>query len=320
MIEIENLKKSYGDIEVLKDINLTINEGEVFGIAGRSGAGKSTLLRCINRLENYDSGSIKIFNTEVESLSDKDIRLLRKDIGMIFQNFPLISRSTVFDNIALPMSIWECKKDHINNRVKNLLDLVNISDKCYSKARELSGGQKQRVSIARALAMNPKILLCDEATSALDPNSTDSIVSLLKDINDELKITIVVVTHEMDVIQKLCDDMAIVEDGVIKATGSVEDMFVDKDESLLRLLGKTDSNKSLDGEERIEIFYDSLSEDATLFSNMVKTIDVDFKLLRNEKLELKNKTLDTVMISISSKYITPIKEYLEERNIRYKHY
>lgn len=320
MIEIESLKKSYGDIQVLKDINLTINEGKIFGIAGRSGAGKSTLLRCINRLESYDSGSIKIFQTEVETLSDKDIRLLRKNIGMIFQNFPLISRSTVFDNIALPMSIWKCEGDFVSNRVKELLDLVNISDKCYSKARELSGGQKQRVSIARALAMNPKILLCDEATSALDPNSTDSIVSLLKDINEELKITIIVVTHEMDVIQKLCDDMAIVEDGVIKATGSVEEMFIDKDESLLRLLGKIENNESLLKEERIEIFYDSLSEDATLFSNMVKSINVDFKLLRNEKLELKNKTLDTVMISVYPEYISSIKDYLEKRNIRYKHY
>ncbi|HHX69747.1 MAG: methionine ABC transporter ATP-binding protein [Miniphocaeibacter sp.] len=320
MIKIEKLKKHYGELKVLENINLKIDRGKIYGIAGRSGAGKSTLLRCINKLENYDSGSIKIDGVEVELLSDEEIRLLRKEIGMIFQNFPLISRATVYENVALPMTLWKCDKKYIEKRVKKLLELVQIPEKCNNKARELSGGQKQRVSIARALAMEPKILLSDESTSALDPSSTDSIVSLLKDINEELNITIVVVSHEMDVMQNLCDEMAIIENGVIKTLGKVEDVFIEKSPALLRLLGNENIREFAEEKNVLEIFYDIEGTNATLFSEMAKDINVDFKLLRNESMNLKNSKLDTALISVSNNELEKIKEYLVKREVRYRQY
>ena len=182
MIQISGVNKYYGKTKVLNNINIHINKGEIFGIIGHSGAGKSTFLRCINRLETYEDGSITVENREVKKLNEKNLRLLRKDSGMIFQHFSLLERKTVFENVALPLECFKYSKDEINKKIKELLTLVGIHDKKNMKPRNLSGGQKQRVAIARALALNPKVLLCDEATSALDPNTTKSILSLLQDI------------------------------------------------------------------------------------------------------------------------------------------
>jgi D-methionine transport system ATP-binding protein len=179
MIEFKGVSKSFSEQKVLNDVSFTIEEGEVFGIVGHSGAGKSTLLRCINGLETYDTGSITVFEQEVKSLRNSELRNLRKNIGMIFQNFNLMKSKDVFDNISLPMILWKEDKNRIEDRVNTLLSLVGLEDKAHSNIKELSGGQKQRVGIARALSLNPKILLCDEATSALDPNTTMSILDLL---------------------------------------------------------------------------------------------------------------------------------------------
>lgn len=205
MIAIKNLQKSFGSNEVLKDINITIQDGEIYGLIGVSGAGKSTLLRCINGLESYDGGSLRIDETEVSQLNHQELRKLRSKIGMIFQQFLLMERMTVYHNIAFPLKCWGKSKQEIDARVNELLSLVELEDKRDAKPRELSGGQKQRVAIARALAMNPRILLCDEATSALDPNITTSILQLLKRINQELGLTIIVVTHQMDVVKQVCE-------------------------------------------------------------------------------------------------------------------
>ncbi len=213
MIEVSNLKKVIKDKVILEDINLSIEKGEVFGIVGHSGAGKSTLLRCLNGLESYDKGSVKINGEKIDELSKKQLRILRKDLGMIFQSFNLLKRKNVFQNIALPLEIWGMSKNEINNRVKKLLKLVDLEDKAYAKLHNLSGGQKQRVAIARALALEPKILLCDEATSALDPKITKDILNLLKDINEKLGITIVIVTHQMEVIKEICERVAIMDKG-----------------------------------------------------------------------------------------------------------
>ncbi|MBM6861045.1 ATP-binding cassette domain-containing protein, partial [Clostridium saudiense] len=194
MIKINSIEKKFGDVKVLKDITLNINEGEIYGLIGHSGAGKSTLLRCINGLESYDNGSVIVMGKEVRDLKEKEKREFRKNLGMIFQGFNLLKRKNVFENISLPLEIWGYKKDFINKRVYELLELVGLTDKAKSKPAELSGGQKQRVAIARALALEPKILLCDEATSALDPKTTKDILSLLSDINKKLGITIVIVT------------------------------------------------------------------------------------------------------------------------------
>ena len=209
MIEIKQLYKSYGELEVLKDINLTVNTGEIYGLVGRSGAGKSTLLRCINGLENYQSGSLKIDGTEMKDLSKTQLREFQKEIGMIFQHFSLVERRNVYKNIALPMVCWKYKKEDIDKRVQELAKLVEISDKLYDRPRMLSGGQKQRVAIARALSMNANLLLCDEATSALDPNTTQSVLNLLRELNQKLGITIVVVTHQMEVVRQICDTISI---------------------------------------------------------------------------------------------------------------
>jgi D-methionine transport system ATP-binding protein len=213
MIKIREITKSYGDISVLRNLSLNIEKGSIYGIAGKSGAGKSTLLRCINGLEIHDEGSITIDGIDIKRLSPMDMRILRKNVGMIFQHFSLLERLTVYDNIALPLKCWKYKHGIIDKKVRELLDVAGIYEKIHKKPRELSGGQKQRVAIARALAMEPGVLLCDEATSALDPGTAKSIVDLLKKINEEMEITIVFVTHQIPVIRDLCMDMAIIDHG-----------------------------------------------------------------------------------------------------------
>lgn len=234
----KNIRKIFENgNEVLKDINFSIKKGDIYGLVGRSGAGKSTLLRCINGLIDYNSGSLRVYDKEVKLFSEKDLREFRKDIGMIFQNFSLLERRSVYRNIAIPMECWGYSKQEINDRVMKLLKLVGLEEKSEVKPRQLSGGQKQRVAIARALAMEPSILLCDEATSALDPNTTNAILELLYKINQDMGITIVMVTHQMDVVRRICRNMAIIEDGVAEITGNVEEIFKNEPPQLKRLLG-----------------------------------------------------------------------------------
>jgi len=225
MIEVQQLTKKYEKITAVKDINLTINEGEIFGIIGYSGAGKSTLLRCLNLLEVPTKGKVVVDNEDITTLSDKEIRKRRQKIGMIFQHFHLISAKTVYDNVAFSLKAAGKSKEEMKRRVPELLEMVGLLDKMNSYPAQLSGGQKQRVGIARALANDPKVLLCDEATSALDPTTTESILKLLKHINESLEITIVLITHEMEVVQKLCNSVAVMETGEIVEIGAVYDLF-----------------------------------------------------------------------------------------------
>ena len=225
MIKIQNLNKVYETknitVNALKDINLNIASGEIFGIIGLSGAGKSTLIRTINRLEDPTSGCIYIDDVDITALNRSNLRDLRKEVGMIFQHFNLLNSKNVFKNIAFPLEIAGMKSEDIKKRVAELLSLVDLSDKSESFPSQLSGGQKQRVAIARALANNPKILLCDEATSALDPKTTKSILGLLKDIQKKFGLTIVLITHQMEVIREICDRVAIIEGGSIIEIGDV---------------------------------------------------------------------------------------------------
>lgn len=243
MIQINNLSKSYGKTPVLQQINLTIHDHDVFGIVGTSGVGKSTLLNCIAGLEQYESGSIEMDGVKLETLQEKEFRNFRKNIGVVFQQFSLLSRKTVYQNIALPMECWHVSKEEQREKIHRIAELVGIPDKLNVRPDKLSGGQKQRVAIARALVMNPKYLLCDEFTSALDPKTTNSILDLLEQIRNELKITIVVVTHEMPVVQKICRNMAIIENGQIAQVGEVKDLFLNHPVELQRLLGNTATNK-----------------------------------------------------------------------------
>lgn len=228
MIELTGLTKSYKDHVALRNIDLFVQEGEIFGIIGKSGAGKSTLLRCINLLERPDSGTVLVDGEELGSLNDHDLRRARHKMAMIFQQFNLLNSKTVYDNIALPMRIQGIDETTINNKINELLPLVELSDKIHAYPAQLSGGQKQRVAIARALSCSPKTLLCDEATSALDPETTESILALLKKINTLYGITIVLITHEMDVIKRICHRLAVMDGGHIIETTALANVFSNK--------------------------------------------------------------------------------------------
>nr|WP_054673835.1 methionine ABC transporter ATP-binding protein [Veillonella denticariosi] len=228
MIELQHISKVYegaNRVEALKDINLTVKEGEIFGIIGQSGAGKSTLIRCINMLEAPTSGSVIVNGTDLTKLGKSDLRKARKQIGMIFQHFNLLSSRTVYDNVSFPLELQGMNKSEIKERIMPILDIVGLTERMNNYPSQLSGGQKQRVGIARALASNPKVLLCDEATSALDPQTTDSILKLLKNINEKMGLTIVLITHEMHVIREICDRVAVIEGGVILEEGSTLEVF-----------------------------------------------------------------------------------------------
>lgn len=238
MIEIQNLSKIYktktGVVNGVDDVTLSIQKGEIYGIVGYSGAGKSSLLRCINLLERPSSGHLTVDGTDLTSLRGEALRLARLKIGMIFQHFYLISQKTVFENIAFALKAAKVPSKDIVKRVESLLEMVGLSDKRDVYPSQLSGGQKQRVAIARALANNPKVLLCDEATSALDPTTTKSILNLLKKINEELDITIVLITHEMNVVKEICHRMAIMQDGRVIEEGAVYKIFSNPKTALAR--------------------------------------------------------------------------------------
>ncbi len=230
MIELHGIEKEYrgaaGPIRALRGVDLAVAAGEIFGIIGKSGAGKSTLIRCINMLERPSAGRVLVDGRELTALSGRQLRAARKKIGMIFQHFNLLSCRTVFDNVAFPLELDGKSRREIEAEVAPLLELVGLTDRRGQYPAQLSGGQKQRVAIARALANNPKVLLCDEATSALDPQTTRSILELLKNINRKLRLTIVLITHEMPVIKEICDRVAVIEDGLIIEQGTVTDLFV----------------------------------------------------------------------------------------------
>ena len=285
MIEICDLNKSFGELNVLKNINLTIPTGEIYGLVGRSGAGKSTLMRCMNGLEGYDSGSVKIDGIEVKDRDKDEMRDLRKEMGMIFQTFSLVSRRSVYQNVALPLKCWKYPKQEIDKRVKELLELVEITEKVDERPEVLSGGQKQRVAIARALALNPKILLCDEATSALDPKTTQSVLNLLQDINRKLGLTIVVVTHQMEVIRSCCDNVMILENGKISEQGSVKEIFLRRPVALLNLLGE---NSYLKGNYDQMISFLIKQDQTDVISYLFSTYPGHSKILETSTNEYQN--------------------------------
>ena len=250
MIKLDHITQTYKtpegrEFKALDDVSIEIRPGEIFGIIGKSGAGKSTLVRCINMLEKPTTGKVIIDDKELTAMSDSQLRAERKNIGMIFQHFNLLSSRTVFDNIAFPLELAGASKEVIRSKVDSLLELVGLTDRQFNYPSQLSGGQKQRVGIARALASDPKILLCDEATSALDPQTTKSILELLKDINKRLGITIVIITHEMAVIKEICDRVAVIEGGVIKEQGRVIDVFTNPQSETMKEFVKSVINMEL---------------------------------------------------------------------------
>lgn len=313
MIQIRNVNKSFGGTQVLKDISIDIEAGDIYGIIGLSGAGKSTLLRCINGLEGYDSGSVSVMGTTVGGLDQEGIRQLRRNLGMIFQNFNLLGRKDVFENIALPMELWGFDKKAVDERVRELLKLVGLEDKIHEKPKNLSGGQKQRVAIARALALKPKVLLCDEATSALDPRTTKSILDLLREINSKLGLTIVIITHQMDVIKDICSKVALIEGGSITSAGVVEDMFLRPGESLKKLLGEEEV-LPVEG-INIKIYFPKDISQKSLITKMARELDRDFSICYGKLENFSGSVLGNLVINVDGKDRDAVLGYLEKKSV-----
>ena len=273
IIQIQDLEKRFRskntEVYALQGINLTIRKGDIFGIIGKSGAGKSTLVRCINMLERPTGGSVTFEGRDMCRLGSRDLQIARRSMGMIFQQFNLLMQRTAEENICFPLELAGVKKDAARERARELLELVNLSDRAQSYPSQLSGGQKQRVAIARALATNPKILLCDEATSALDPATTESILSLIKDINRRLGITAIIITHEMSVIEKICNQVAIISHGRIAETGSVEEVFFHPQTEEARQLVIPEALQDMPHSRLYRIIFNGRSSFEPVISNLV---------------------------------------------------
>ena len=313
MIKIENLTKFYGDTQILFDINLEVKKGEIFAIVGHSGAGKSTLLRCINGLESYQGGSLKVFDQEIKNLDEMQQRHLRRDVGMIFQHFALMARKNVFENVATPLKFWGYKSDETEKRVRELLNLVGLESKAKSYPSELSGGQKQRVAIARALALNPKILLSDEATSALDPNTTNQILELLEKINKELEISVVIVTHEMEVVKSIAKRAILLEGGKIIGSGSIEELFLKPDEKMKEFLGEVEILPSTG--TNIRLFFPKEVAQNSVITHMARSLNIDFNIVWGKLEKLNDNVLGSLVINIDEKDKENVLNYIKQSGV-----
>ena len=313
MIKIENLKKFYGATQIIDGVSLTVEKGEIFAIVGHSGAGKSTLLRCINGLEDYQGGSLKVFDKEISALKDKELRELRRDVGMIFQHFALMARKTAFENVATPLKFWGYSDGEIKKRVSELLELVGLANKAASYPGELSGGQKQRVAIARALALSPKILLSDEATSALDPNTTNSILELLKQINQTLNISVVLVTHEMEVVKSIARRAVLLESGKIIGSGTIEELFLKPDEKMKEFLGEDEILPS-EG-VNIRLFFPKEVAQNSVITHMARTLNIDFNIVWGKLEKLNENVLGSLVINIDPKDEARVTEYIKQSGV-----
>lgn len=325
MIQIKNLCKVYksssGETVALKDINLSINDGEIFGVIGLSGAGKSTLIRCINMLEKPSSGSILIDGEDITKAKGKKLRVMRKKIGMIFQGFNLLEQKTVLQNVLFPLEISGVKKEEAKERALELLELVGLKNKVKNYPSQLSGGEKQRVAIARALTTNPKVLLSDEATSALDPNTTQNILQLLKEINKKYGITIIVITHEMKVIDELCDRVAIIDHSQINEIGEVHDIFISpKTVTAKKLINSDSIVEKIVSDKKIRITFDRGSSYEPIIANMILECQTPISILSADINDFSGDIKGTMLIQIpdEERQLIKILTYLKTHNISFE--
>lgn len=333
MISIKNLNKVFQmdkqEIKAVDDLSLTIEEGEICGVIGYSGAGKSTFVRLLNRLEEPTSGQIMIGKQEITALHTEELRIARQEIGMIFQHFNLLWSRTVAENIRFPLEVARIPKKKREQRVKELIDLVGLAGRENAYPAQLSGGQKQRVGIARALANNPKLLLCDEATSALDPETTNSILDLLVDINKKLGLTIIIITHEMHVIQKICNQVAVMEEGRIVEYGNVLDVFhhpkdattkrfvaqvmgVDEqDDDISYLLNQIETGKL------VRLHFTGELTNQALISNISKQFKIEVNILQGKITQTRHGAYGVLFVQIngSDKEIRNTIEYVKETSV-----
>ena len=313
MIEITGLGKYFGDHKVLSDISLSVGKGDVFGIVGHSGAGKSTLLRCLNGLEGYSEGSVKVKGREVKDLNDVELKQLRRDMGMIFQNFNLMNRKNVFENIMFPLKVWGTPKAEAEARVNELLELVGLSAKRDEKVRNLSGGQKQRVGIARALALNPEILLCDEATSALDPKTTISILELLMDINQKLNVTIIAVTHQMEVVKMICNKVIILDGGRVVDSGDTDKLFLAPGPELRKLI--TDDYAVIPRGTNIRLMFPREIANEGIVSKMARELEINFSIVGGRIEKYRDTVMGFLIINVATQDVPRIEKWLKENKM-----
>ena len=322
MIEIKNLYKTFhtkaGEVDALKDINLTINDGDIYGIIGMSGAGKSTLVRCINMLERPTSGQVIIDGKNMGMLSDKELREARRDITMIFQSFNLLMQRNCLKNVCFPMELAGMKKAEAEQRAMELLELVGLPDKAKAYPAQLSGGQQQRVAIARALATNPKVLLCDEATSALDPNTTHSILSLIRDINKKLGITVVIITHQMSVVEEVCTHVAILDRGEVAEVGTVGEVFSSPKSNAGRRLvfpnGEDDMVSDPSKEKRLRVVFNGAESAGTpLITTMAIETGIAINILAASIRSIENRAYGSMLLGIpgARENIFTVTDYLQ---------
>ena len=305
IIEIKNLTKTFGSgenqVEALRDVNISVNSGEIFGIIGLSGAGKSTLVRCINLLERPNEGQVLFHGKNMMAMSDKQLRLQRRKITMIFQSFNLLEQRTALDNICFPLELVGTPRKEAVKRAKELLEIVGLPDKANAYPVQLSGGQKQRIAIARALATDPEVLLCDEATSALDPKTTDSILKLLQQINRERGITVIIITHQMSVIEQICHRVAILDHGDVAEIGKVEDVFHNpQSEAGRRLVSPEAANLPLStwvGPVARIAFNGNASSDP-IIATLAMDLGVKVSILGADTRNIDGKAFGTMLISL----------------------
>ena len=337
MITLSHIEKTYagpdGALTALKDVSLTVAKGEIFGVIGLSGAGKSTLARCINLLERPTKGSVIVDGLDMMALSDAELRKARKSIGMIFQHFNLLSSATVYDNVAFPLRLSGMAEDAIRAKVEPLLSLVGLDDKAQQYPSQLSGGQKQRVGIARALASEPKVLLCDEATSALDPQTTKAILELIRDINQKLGLTVVIITHEMQVIKDICDKVAVIEDGVIAEQGPVAEVFLNPRQKITKdfigvlmgndlpaeLRGVPISEAPIEGGKLlVRLTFFGESANAPVISDLVKGHNIDAAILYGNIDAIKDTPYGRMLLGLSGTpgAVEEALSFLREKDLR----
>ena len=331
VIEILNVEKVFknkkSEVHALRNVSLKVEKGDIFGIVGYSGAGKSTLLRLVNLLEKPTSGSVKIEGKETINLSEKELNILRKNIGMVFQQFNLLESQTVYQNLKIPLIISGTPKNSIDKRIEELLDFVGLKDKKNSSVSKLSGGQKQRIGIARALATHPKILLCDEATSALDPKTTKSILQLLKKINNEFGITILLITHEMEVVKEICNKVAVMQDGEIKEQGNIIEIFTNPQENITKnfisSIINNDIPESLKEELDLNLPVVKLTflgekSGQPLISEINKKFDISTKILSASVNELGNTILGVLVVQLEGNpaIINEVEEFIKNRGVK----
>lgn len=314
MIRFENVTKQFDNgVKALDNLSLNIPEGSIYGIIGMSGAGKSTLIRCINGLEVPTSGRVIVDGKDMTQLDKEEMRRMRMEIGMIFQSFNLFESKTIFENVAYPLNLRKVPKKEQEKAVQEMLEFVDIEEKDQAYPTQLSGGQQQRVAIARALVSHPKILLLDEATSALDPVTSDRILELIKDLKEKLNLTVVLITHDMDVVKKICTDVAVLKDGQIQKEGKIGDVF--RSTGLKQVFTSKDLPKDILTGVPLSLFFDSKTAREPIISQLIRALDIDVNILLGKIEYVGQEAFGSLLIEVRPEVEEEVRAFLEKKGV-----